>query len=144
MVERLGILHARSLRRLWLRLDLRFRRGWERWFGLRGIIIQELRRSQHARGRRHVTCAASACERRIEDCLVVGAERLLEGFPVLGQEIDAQLVGVFHEVPARIPVTFGELIEQLLDADFDPRHENCFIAAGNQDLLVDGLLEYLP
>ena len=76
--------------------------------------------------------------------MVVGGERLLEGLPVLGQKIDAQLVGVFHQVPARMPVTFGELVEELLEADFDPRHENFFIAAGNRDLLVDGLRERLP
>ena len=39
---------------------------------------------------------------------------------MFGQKIDAQLVGVFHEVPARMPVTFGELVEELLEADFDP------------------------
>jgi hypothetical protein len=74
LAERLGIFHARLLRRLRLRLDLCFRRRWERWLGLRGIIIQELRRSQHTRGRRNVTCAAS-CEKRIEDCPVVGVLR---------------------------------------------------------------------
>src|SRR6266446_10201444 len=43
-----------------------------------------------------------------------------------------------------MPVTFGELAEELLEADFDPRHKNFSIAAGNQDLPVDGLLECLP
>jgi hypothetical protein len=75
---------------------------------------------------------------------VCGGERLLDGLPVFGQKIDAQLIGQFHEVPARVPVTFGELIEELLEADFDPRHKNFFIAARNQDLLVHGLLECLP
>jgi hypothetical protein len=37
---------------------------------------------------------------------------------VFGQKIDVQLIGVFHEVPARTPVTFDELVEELLEADF--------------------------
>ena len=133
---------ARYLRRLELRLDLRLRRGWSRWFGLRGIVIEEFRRSHHTRRRRNVS--ASACERRIEDSLVVWRERPLQGLLVFGQKIDAQLVGVFHEVAARMPVAFGELIEELLEADFDPCHQHRLIAAGNRDLLVDGLLERLP
>ena len=76
--------------------------------------------------------------------MVVWGERLLEGLLVFGQKLDVQLVGVFHEVPARIPLTFGELVEELLEADFDPRHQNRFIAAGNRDPLVDGQLECLP
>ena len=36
-----------------------------------------------------------------------------------------------------MPVTFGELVEKLLETDVDPGHKNCFIAAGNQDFLVE-------
>src|SRR5450759_2718305 len=96
------------------------------------------------RSRRNIYGTALTLEKRIEDCLVVGGDRLLDVLPVLGQKIDAQLVGVFHEVSARIPVTLGELVEELLEADFDPRHKNFSIAAGNQDLLIDGLLECRP
>src|ERR1700730_2385401 len=73
LAERFGICLPRYWRRLgYLRFGVWLGWGWRCWFGPRCLIIEEFGRRPHARGWRNVSCTVSACERRIEDCLVVG------------------------------------------------------------------------
>src|SRR6202035_4682658 len=93
---------------------------------------------------RHIAGAASPGDIRIEDGFEAGGERVLDRLLVRGEEIDAQLGSVFYEVPPCMPVTFGELVEQLLEADLQPGHEDFSIAARDRDLFVEGQFEHLP